>query len=107
MYFLSGEEKFGFPSGGKRKIFTWASKINLVVTGQELPAEQQAAMTLPGVELVAGAMKNTLGAFKAKLGAKTDAPVKVAAKCSACGAPTSGTRGLAVTCEYCGTTQQL
>jgi hypothetical protein len=107
VYFMDGEEKFTFQSGGKKKILTWAAGINQVVTGQEPPVEQETGMALPGTELVAGLLKDTIGVFKAKLGSKTDAPVKVAGKCTACGAPISGTCGSAVACEYCGTVQQL
>jgi hypothetical protein len=107
VYFVDGEEKFAFQSGGKKKILTWAARINQVVTGQESPVEQDTGMALPGAELVAGVLKDTFGVFKAKFGSKTAAPVKVAGKCTGCGAPTSGTCGSAVTCEYCGTVQQL
>jgi len=107
VYFLNGQEKFGFQSGGKKKILTWVAKINQVVTGQQSPAEQEMGTPLPGAELVAGVLRDTVAVFKAKLGPKADAPVRVAEKCSGCGAPISGTRGLTINCEYCGTVQQL
>ena len=107
VYFLNGQEKFSFQSGGKKKLNEWIAKINQVVTGQDSPAHQASGMALPGAELVAGVLKDTLGVFKSKLGFKSDAPVKVAGKCRACGAPVTGFQGQAITCEYCGSAQQL
>lgn len=42
-------------------------------------------MAIPGAELVAGMLKDTLGVFTSKLGSKSNAPVTVAGKCAACG----------------------
>jgi hypothetical protein len=64
-------------------------------------------VAIPGAELVAGVVKDTLGAFKARFGAKSDAPAGVAAKCRACGAPMNGLKGQPLTCEYCGSVQEL
>lgn len=105
VYFLHGEEQFRFYNGGKRKIQTWIGKINEAVTGQ--PAAEVSSFALPGADLVAGVLKDTLGAFKSKLGAKPEALVSVATKCISCGAPVSGVRGQRVTCPYCLATQQL
>lgn len=107
VYFFDGQEKFQFQSGGKKKILAWASKINQALTGHEAPAEHDKGMALPGSELVAGVLKDTFGVFKSRLGAKPEAAVKASGKCRACGAPVSGYQGQAVTCEYCGTAQQL
>jgi hypothetical protein len=85
----------------------WASKINLAVTGGDSSGPESAGMAIPGAAMVAGVLKDTYGVFKAKLGSGTDAPVKVAGKCTACGAPLSGTRGSTTTCEYCGSAAQL
>ncbi|MGW6175299.1 hypothetical protein ACWF5H_17565 [Arthrobacter sp. NPDC055138] len=107
VYFLNGQEKFAFQSGGKRKLNEWISKINYAVTGEEVSVQQGSGMALPGAEMVAGVLKDTLGVFKSKLGSKSEAPVKVAGKCRGCGAPVAGFQGQAVTCEYCGSAQQL
>lgn len=107
VYFLNGQETFSFQSGGKKKLNEWIVKINHAVTGQEASVQQAWGMALPGAALVAGVMKDTLGVFKSKLGSKSDAPVKVAVKCRACGAPVTGYQGQAITCEYCGSAQQL
>lgn len=108
VYFLNGEEQFAFQNGGKKKVLDWAAKINEAVTGQS--ASQVVggpSKALPGTELVAGMLKDTLNAFKSKRGSTSDAPATVAAKCSACGAPVAGRQGQSITCEYCGSAQQL
>ena len=106
VYFLNGQERFGFQSGGKKKVTEWIVRINEIVTGEKA-SRPQAGMAIPGAELVAGVLKDTLGVFTAKLGSKSNAPVKVAGRCAACGAPLEGFQGQTVTCQYCGSTQQL
>lgn len=107
VYFLNGQEKFAFQSGGKKKLNEWVAKIHQAVTGEEAPAQQSTGMALPGAETVAGVLKDTLGVFKSKFGTKSEAPVKAAGKCRGCGAPVTASRGQATTCEYCGSMQQL
>ena len=107
VYFLNGQEKFAFQTGGKKKLNEWIAKINQAVTGEEAPAQPNSGMALPGAEMVAGVLKDTLGVFKSKLGSKAEAPVRVASKCRGCGAPVAGFQGQAITCEYCGSAQQL
>ena len=107
VYFLNGEEKFGFQSGGKKKLNEWIAKINEVVTGTEAPVHQEfGSMAIPGADLVAGVLKDTLGVFRAKLGSKAETAVRVTGKCHGCGAPIAGFRGETLTCEYCGLAQQ-
>ena len=105
VYFLGGEEEFRFLSGGKKKIQTWIAKINEAVTGQ--PAAAAGSLALPGVDLVAGVLKDTLGVFKSKRGAQPEATVSVATKCVSCGAAVSGVEGQAIKCPYCLSVQQL
>jgi len=105
VYFLHGEEQFRFSKGGKRKIQTWIGKINEAVTGQTAPEINSYA--LPGADLVAGALKDTLGAFRSKLSAQPETFVTVATKCVSCGAPLSGVRAQKITCAYCLVDQQL
>lgn len=107
VYFLNGQEKFAFQSGGKRKLREWIAKINQAVSGEVAPVQPAAGMALPGAELAAGVLKDTIGVFRSKLGSNTGVPVKVAGKCRGCGAPVSGIQSQAVTCEYCGSAQQL
>lgn len=107
VHLLNGEETFDFQSGGKKKILAWTAKINQVATGEEAPVERDSGRALPGAETVAGVLKDTVGVFSSRFGSKTNGPAKVARNCSACGAPVSGTQGLTISCEYCGTAQAL
>lgn len=107
VYFLNGQENFRFQSGGKKKLIEWVAKINQAVTGQPATTQQNGSMALPGADLVAGVLKDTVGVFRSKFGSKAVAPVTIAAKCGACGAPISGTQGQTATCQYCGSAQQL
>lgn len=108
VYFLNGQEQFRFQTGGKRKIIEWVAKINEAATGQKAArASAGASMAIPGAEMVAGALKGTFDVFKDKFGAKSAAPVATAGKCRACSAPMTGLQGQTVTCEYCGSAQQL
>jgi hypothetical protein len=106
VYFLNGQENFGFQSGGKKKILEWVAKIGEVVTGERASENIGTGLALPGADYVAGALKDTFDVFKGRFGSKSKIE-KVASKCSACGAPISGTRGQLSTCEYCQTAQQL
>lgn len=108
VYLLNGHEQFGFNSGGKKKIREWAGKINEVVTGRTEP-DQTNGKAIPGSDLVAGVLKDTMNVFKSKLGAGGNAPpaAKIAKKCGSCGAPVSGWQGQSVACEYCHSVQQL
>ena len=103
VYFVQSNEQFVFRSNDKALLPTWVAKINEVVTGQETPV----VMPSSRAEQAAGLVFDTLGAFKARLGPKPEAPVQVNSKCAGCGAAGSGTSGSATTCEYCGTVQHL
>jgi hypothetical protein len=107
VYFLNGQQQFSFASGGKKKLNEWAAKINQAVTGQEAPAQRASSMALPGAELVAGVLNDTLGVFKSKFGSGSRVPVKIASECRGCGAPLAGFQSQAITCVYCDSVQQL
>lgn len=107
VYFLDGEQRFNFQSGGKKKIQSWIVEINRAATGRDLPELVRSGMALPGSEIVAGVLRDTFGVFKSKLGAPPAAIVSMAGKCTSCGAPIGGTRGQIITCNYCGSAQQL
>lgn len=107
VYFLNGQEQFSFQVGGKKKINEWIAKINQAVTGEETPVQPDSGRALPGAEKVASVLKDTLGVFRSKFEPQSAAPVRVASKCLSCGAPLAGLQGQAVTCEYCGSAQQL
>ena len=106
VFFVNGQERFSFQSGGKRKIAEWSNRINEVVTRTAAPAPQAGA-ALPGAEVVAGALADTFKVFKGRFGSGSQAPAQVSGKCRSCGAPVSGVRNQPVTCGYCGTAQQL
>ena len=59
---------------------------------------------IPGTEALAGALKDTFGAFRSGLGITE--PV-VSVNCEGCGAPLSGHRKEVVRCEYCDRETQL
>lgn len=109
VYFQGGEEIFTFLPNRKRQLKEWVSKINLVVTGEELPAEGGPSMAIPGAAVLADVFNDTLSVFKSRRGSKTkESPVvKVAGTCSGCGAPISGFQGRVAICEYCDSSQQL
>lgn len=106
VYFLNGQENFRFQSGGKKNILQWVAKIGEVVTGERASEKIGTGLALPGADYVAGALKDTFDVFKGRFGSQSKIE-KVASKCSACGAPISGTRGQLSVCEYCQTAQQL
>lgn len=107
VYFLNGQEQFGFRSGGKKRIKEWIAQLHHAVTGEEAPLPQSAGMALPGAAMVAGVLKDTLNVFRSKLNAEPEVAVKVAIRCLGCGAPMAGIQGRTSTCEYCGSAQQL
>ena len=107
VFFLNGQEKFSFQSGGKRKIAKWSSQIDAVVTGTATPAPPEAGLALPGTEAVAEALAETFKVLKGRFGSGSRAPVQVSGKCRSCGASVSGPGGQSVSCDYCGTAQQI
>jgi len=105
--FVNGNhEVFSFGGENKKKIPLWISKINMAVTGNEIPVPNGSEWTIPGAGLVAGALKGTVDVFKKQFATPPPAPVSVATNCTGCGAPVSGIQGTAISCEYCGTVQQ-
>ncbi len=107
VHFTHGHETFTFRAGGKRKVRTWAARIDEVVTGRESAAPVSAGIALPGAELVADTLKDTVDVFRSRLGRSPASPSKVGMKCSACGAAVAGVQGQHVTCSYCDTTHLL
>lgn len=107
VYFLQGQETFGFQSGGKRKVLAWTTKINETVTGHVSPAADalNTGLAIPGADYIAGTLKDTINVFKNKLGTKS--ATTVTGKCDGCGAGFSSFKGQVVTCDYCGNTKHL
>src|SRR5690606_15741016 len=87
--FMHGQETFAFNLlSPKKRLNEWIAKINEVVTGEEAP--ESSSLALPGAELVAGALRDTISVFKSKL---APASVSVATKCGSCGASLTGVAG--------------
>jgi len=115
VYFIDGgKESFRF-TAGKKEILKWISAINRATTGNDSEADTTGGRffaALPGTEMIADAMEDTIGAFKDALGIKSKkafgaSTEKVARKCSSCGAPISGGKGQVIHCRYCDSDQQL
>lgn len=107
VYFLNSQEWFRFRYGGKKKILDWAAAIDRLVTGAENPDPSGGELALPGAELVAGMLKDTLSVFRSRLRPQNELPATTSGKCTACGAPISGRRASTISCPCCGTAQQL
>lgn len=113
IYFRNGQEEFQFLEQNRRNYDLWIAKINYAITGVELQVEQSSIAGFASAGAVVGALKDSFGVFKARLGGNSSkdtesaTPVRIAGKCSGCGAPLSGFQGHAVTCDYCGSAQQL
>lgn len=109
VYFRNSAEHFGFQN--KREVTRWSQKINQVIAGT---SAEMTSFSSSGAAKVAGAMKDTVDAFKGAFGFKSKAEVAavaaavpVAGDCVSCGAPVSGIRGQAIVCSYCDTAINL
>ena len=112
VYLLNGQqEKFGFQS--KKDATNWITKINQLVTGEDVEINTSTSSAIPGTEIIADMLGGTVDAFKGAFGFKskkssTDTTnEKVAKKCSSCGASISGKTGQVIRCPYCDADQQL
>lgn len=109
IYFLNGQESFGFER--KKEALKWIANINKLVTGSEGEIDTSTSGELVGVENIAGALKETMDAFKGVFSDKSKSRIEVAsravAKCTSCGAPISGNKGEVASCQYCDTKHQL
>lgn len=112
VYFHTNAQHFGFQS--KKEATLWSQKINQVIAGT---SAELTSLNSSGAAKVAGAMKDTVDAFKGAFGLKSKAEVAAAAAaaaavpvagdCGSCGAPVSGIRGQAIVCSYCDTAINL
>lgn len=114
----AGEEvSFVFRSPEKnasRKVAAaWLDAINMAVTGTKSSAAMALRRSVPGVEMLAGALKDTFDVVKTTFaGPNTNqrsasARKAITAKCIGCRAPLSGWTGMTVQCKYCDTVQTL
>lgn len=109
IYFRDGTEIFVFQSGGKKKIHEWIAKINLAITGTEVPIPTLDSSPYSGIQRAAGRFRDALIGSKSVSEPKPQPKpeVRISRHCQGCGAPISGVSGGSVTCAYCDTAQQI
>ena len=107
VYFLNGQESFGFES--KREVKAWADNISKLLTGSSEDLSSAPGKAIPGAAYAAETLKGTVDTFKHAFGMKSGSPnpEKCARKCTSCGASISGVIGRVVRCPYCDSDQQL
>ncbi|MEW4355150.1 hypothetical protein AB1I63_09965 [Streptococcus pneumoniae] len=106
VYFRNGHEVFQFQE--RRDTDKWAKNICKVYQQDFTDLEQLGHSFIPGMDLLADSVKDTIDTFKNSFGIK-DKPMEktVSVKCSFCGAPLSGLVGQVIACNYCDMEQQL
>jgi LSD1 subclass zinc finger protein len=113
IYFVNGQVAFKFQSSGKKEIVKYVNEISKVLIGKESSRNSVAnQFAIPGAEIVAETLKDTIGVFKGTFGIKSkskaaDEPVKATKKCIGCMSPLTGTKGQSIRCSYCDTDQIL
>jgi hypothetical protein len=113
IYFVNGQVAFKFQSSGKKEIVKYVNEISKVLTGNESSRNSAAnQFAIPGAEIVAETLKDTVNVFKGTFGIKSkikaaDEPVKATKKCMGCMSPLTGTKGQSIRCRYCDTDQIL
>lgn len=103
IYFLNRQEIFGFKR--KNEVMKWIKSINQLLT-EEATSATAGQFAIPGTELVAETIKDTIASFKSILWNKTK-DEKVSINCTACGASITGYKGKNVKCNYCDTFQKI
>lgn len=114
-YPAGGEVSFVFYSPEKnasRKMAAiWLDAINIAVMGTRSSAAMSLRRSIPGVEMLAGALKDTFDVVKTTFAgpnaSEQSISEAVTAKCIGCRAPLSGRTGMTVQCKYCDTVQTL
>jgi hypothetical protein len=113
IYFVNGQVAFQFQNLGKKEVVKYVNEISKVLIGNESSRNSVAnQFAIPGAEIVAGTLKDTIDVFKGTFGIKSkskaaDEPERVTKKCIGCMSPLSGTKGQSVRCRYCDTDQIL
>lgn len=103
IYFLNGQGIFGFKR--KTEVVKWIRCINQVLC-KEADSATTGQFAIPGTELIAETIKDTITSFKNILWNKTKKE-KVSVNCTACGAVLTGYKGETMKCNYCDTFQKL
>lgn len=111
IYFLNGQEHFGFTSTSRREGAKWVNEIYKLITGNESPNVSSFPL-IPGTEYLAETLKGTVNTFKNVFGGNSKANnvvtvEKVTKNCISCSAPLTAGKGKTVQCKYCDTTQVL
>ena len=111
LHFYEGPESFELQGWGKKQITRWVNRISELLTGNPVPPEAlEDALALPGAQMVAEVLKDTVNVFRASFGLepkKEPAPESAAGRCEGCHAPLKGFKGQLVRCPYCGNDQLL
>jgi LSD1 subclass zinc finger protein len=111
IYFVNGQVSFKFQILGKKEIMKYVKEISRVLVGNESSRNSAAnQFAIPGAEIVAETLKDTIDVFKGTFGIKSkskagDEPVKATKKCIGCMSPLTGTKGHSIRCSYCDTDQ--
>lgn len=103
IYFLNEQEVFGFKR--KTEVLKWIKSINHLLI-EDANSATTGQFAIPGTELVAETIKDTITSFKSILWNKTK-DEKVSINCTACGASITGYKGKNVKCNYCDTFQKI
>lgn len=115
LYFLNGQEQFGFES--KVAVQRFVENITKIVTGKEHEIDTSKNMPQNEFEVAGEMLKEgfatAAGAFQGAFGTLFgDEKIKqtkktITKKCSNCGATLTGMSGSTVTCNYCGSKQSM
>lgn len=76
MYFLNGQEAFGFQN--KKEVNRWVNNINQLVTGSPGDFETPESKAIPRTEYIAETLKDTFDIFKGTFGLKSKTKNSVA-----------------------------
>lgn len=109
------DEQLRFMFESKKNARRLADEINMLLVGKVAKTETDSSWALPGTDVIAATVKDTVDTFKGVLGigvgAATSRSVKdtteVTVKCRGCHAMITGPKGRTVRCKYCDTKQQL
>ena len=108
-FIFSNPEK----NASRKMAASWLDAISMEVLGTRSPAAASLRRSVPGVEMFAGMIKDTVDRVKTSLDVPTAggqsalARKAITTKCIGCNAPLSGRTGMTVQCGYCDTVQTL
>lgn len=100
-------------NASRKLTAAWLDAISMAVTGTKSSAATALRRIVPGVEMLAGALKDTFDVVKTtftgpSINERSASFRKtITTKCIGCRAPLSGRTGMTVQCKYCDTVQTL